>query len=119
MVAINCYACKQAGSEPSGFDPPPLVIDPAVRRYGQPTFGTSALSAGWIAKLVYEVGVDRACETYPFLSHDQVALACWWMGAGTSKRWRRRWGAWALDAGLHMLYGCGTFPDPPTREDQK
>lgn len=115
---VHCFACEQAGTTPTPFEPPPLVIDPAVSRYGHPTFGTSALSARFIAKGVYEGGVEQVCENYPFLSANQILLACWWMGTGGSKKWRRRWSKWALDAGSHMLHGCGTFPYPPTRKGE-
>lgn len=112
---IHCSACEQAGTTPTPFEPPPLVISPTIGR-GQPTFGTSTLGARFIAKGVYEGGVEQVCENYPFLSTNQILLACWWMGTGGSKKWLRRWGEWALDAGRHMAYDCGTFPYPPTRK---
>ena len=114
----DCSACEQAGTTPTPFESPPLIVSPTIGR-GQPTFGTSTLGARFIAKGVYEGGVEQVCENYPFLSANQILLACWWMGTGGSKKWLRRWGEWALDAGLHMLHDCGTFPYPPTRKEQR
>jgi uncharacterized protein (DUF433 family) len=117
MGANDCVACRYAGTKPTPGANVQVAFNPAVTMPGTPTIDGHRMGVRTLAVIAWERGVPAAHGPafYPHLTREEVVVACWWMGLYGPRTWRRRWGAWALNAGWHLWSRCLTFPDPPRK----
>lgn len=92
-----------------------LWIDPA-RRFGKVCVHGTRVSALAVAESVW-VGEDPVTDYG--ITERQALVACWWVAIHESRRWRKRWGAWAGDAFPLLWSGDELPPWPPTMSSEE
>lgn len=115
MPYLDCTSCRDAGTAPTELIPTDLVSSPQRIWGGIPKIGGHGLAVPFMAERIWALGVEENLSDYD-LKREDLMPACWWMGLYATRTWKLRWGEWAKVAGRHMWYGCGTFPDPPTKK---
>jgi uncharacterized protein (DUF433 family) len=95
-------------------DRPHVKVDPA-QSWGRPA--VKGVSCEAIAGLII-AGEELAAVAEDYgLTRADVLVACWYLGLMGTRQYRRRWKAWAEDAGQHMWAASAAtydeIPDPP------
>jgi uncharacterized protein (DUF433 family) len=96
---------------------PHVRVDPA-QRFGRPN--VKGISVQVIADMVWTgESIGRLAENYG-IDRADVLVACWFAGRHGTRKWRKRWGDWAL-AAYNQMWNASTVdyravPDPPSRE---
>lgn len=94
---------------------PFVTWNPAVRS-GEPCLNGTRLPLWCITGMVWAgEPVDVTAEDYDVTVPD-VLVACWWMGTHGSKKWRKRWGAWAEAVHGELWHSRHDVPPPPCRD---
>lgn len=70
---------------------------------GSPCVYGTRITTAAIANMVWRNGPDLALECWPHLTLDDLKVACWYEAThGDRRRWKKRFGQWALDHGEAM-----------------
>lgn len=98
---------------------PHVAVDPGMK-FGEPTIGGTGIAVDVVAGMVWAgETVDTVAWEYSgsgwTVTREQVLVACWFVAThGNSRRWRKRWKAWAEQAHQHMHAGdWDKVVDPP------
>jgi len=111
----DCFACEKVGGKPKRGKGTTIVFDPQIQMPGTPTLSGHRLTAELMAARVWIDGMAFAKDDYQ-LRREELLVACWWAGSFGPRKWKKRWGEWALNAGSHLWHNCIAISDPPTED---
>ena len=108
---------KAEGSPATHVDCRPFIaFDPAMRS-GEATINHTRMPVDSIVENIWAAqSVDSVMDTYAVTRAD-VITACWFAGTHGSRKWRKRWGAWAEHVHGELWHSRYDVPNPPAHSD--
>jgi uncharacterized protein (DUF433 family) len=98
-------------------DRPAIWVDPGVS-FGSPCVMGTGVATEWIADRVWYDDVATTLSEWDHLTTAGVKCACWYQATYGTRKWRRRWAAWAEEHAMRIWRGeWDDVPDPPSRDD--
>jgi hypothetical protein len=74
------------------------------------------LPAEQIADIYWYHGEQEIKTGWPYVTHADIAVCCWWVVEWRPRKWKKRWGDWAERAYGELWHGRGMKVELPPRE---